>query len=182
MAFPAAAIRNAIAEVMEGKIGTTRTVDAEVFLRGVFDGQGDFAAKAKAQQKSDARHRFDVQLGPMRPHGASPVSANASNRLVIVPIRIDITTATATKVQFTDRDTTLADIASDSDDAIQALHFRGNLLTDHAGTATNIASGMLLGDGGDGSPQWEITQQDWQRNLVRSRISGAVIVSITQAT
>jgi hypothetical protein len=184
MEYAAAAIRNVIAEVLEGRVGTTRTVsrDPQVFLRGVFDGQGDAATKAKAAQTSAARHRFDVQLGSMRNHDATPVSATSSNRIVTIPVRIDVTTSSATKVQESKRDDLLDSIASDCDDAIQALAFPGNLATTEGSVSTNIIAGMLLGDGAVGAPRWEMGAVDWTRNLARSRITGAVIVSISQDT
>lgn len=180
MAYPAKAIREVIANVLEGTVGTTRTVEEGKFLRGVFDGQNVRAQKALASQKQDADHRFDVSVSPLRSHSASAVSAISSRRIDTLAVVVTVTTSTKTRVEAEARDDVLANIASDCDDAIQALSYPGNLASTLGGVATNVVSGLMLGENGTGHPSWQLVNVDWTRNQARSQIVGSVVVRIDQ--
>lgn len=178
MSFSAAAVRRAIRDVLEGASGTLRTVEADVMTSGVFAGQHPAAQKAKALL---ADHRFDVRIANLRRHEASPVAAIGSYRLALADIFVEVTTKTATVVQLTERDETLAAIASDMDDAIQAIAFPGNAAQTAALEATGIVSGMLTGPGGEGVPEWSEVSQDWDAQMIRSRISATATLRIRQS-
>lgn len=177
MSFNAAAVRRAIRDVLEGASGTVRTVASGTMVSGVFEGQQDAAQKAKTLL---AEHRFDVRLASLRNHEASPVGAIGSYRLARVEIFVEVLTATRTVVQIDARDTLLAAIASDMDEAIQALAFPANVATTAALAATGIVSGLLTGPGGEGVPEWTEVAQDWERQEIRSRISASATLRIEQ--
>ncbi len=169
-------------ELLEGDIGTTRTVTAAKFKYGVHDGMNALAQKGTAVQTATGRHWFDVELGALSNHSDGPVSANSNYRLGVVEVTIPIVSAVRSTAEATQRSTDLETIASDCDDAIQALHYRDNLKQTSAAAATNIISGIMLGPGGQGAPQWSVVEENWDGGLVRSEITGSVIVNITQST
>lgn len=180
MAYNAANIRTAIKELAEGDIGTTRVMTSNVFLHGVFDGQPTGAQQAKAMHTGT--HRFDVELGDLEDHEASPISAKAPTRFARLSVTIPVVTHTPTTVDDAARRSVLADIESDCDDLIQALHFPANLDATAASGATNIVSGHLLGPDGTGEPTWVLDFADWGESLIRSQITAQATVEITQAT
>jgi hypothetical protein len=149
-------------------------------LAGAYDGQADQATNAKILHS--ATHRFDVQIGRLESHPASPVGAAGSYRLATAPIEIRVQTKTATQVQLSARDELLATLSSDLELAAQALCMPGNVAATSALAATGIVSGMLAGPGGEGFPVSEIEQQDWERLRITSRISASAIFLITMPT
>lgn len=177
-----AAQRTAIIELLEGDIGSSRTVPESTFEFGVFDGQPDAAMVAKAIDRSTATHWFDVEFGEVVDHEASPVSIKASTRIVRVQTSIPVWTKTATTVEETARKSLLASIESDCDTAIQALTYPGNLTQTSGATATNIVGGFMTAVGGKGSPVWSVEFPDWELGLIHSRIDGELTVTISQAT
>ena len=180
MAYSAANIRTAIKELAQGSIGTTRVMTSNVFKYGAFDGQPVGATQAQAIHTST--HRFDVELGDLEDHEASPISAKAPTRYARLSISIPVWTHTPTTVDDAARRSMLAEIESDCDDLIQALHFRDNLGATAASGATNIISGQLLGPDGTGEPAWLLDFADWEQSLIRSQITAQATVAITQAT
>jgi hypothetical protein len=181
MSIAAAAIVNAIVEALDGTMNSTRDVDAAALGGGVFEGQPVQAQQSRAIQTADKRHRFDVRLMGQQRHASSPASIKASHRTALVPVQIDITTTLKTTAQESERFAQRASVASDADDAIQALTYPGNLTTDDADTATGIVSGMLFGPDGSGQPQWSVVSEDWSRHLLKSVIRGSAIVVVAQA-
>lgn len=183
MAINAANIRLAIEELLEGTIGSVRTVTAGVMSGAVFDGQPDAASKALSLSY---RHRFDVELTGFSDNEASPIGSSLSNRrLINLEVSIPIVSRLQSSVQESLRSTVLANVVSDADTAIQALHYAigsGALATTNAGGATTIIGGMLAGPNGIGSPTWTLEAQDWDAQEVRSRIDARAIVRVTQAT
>lgn len=181
MAIESTAIRLAVKELLEGDIGSVRTMAATVMQYGVFEGQPTRAQIAKTLQTAVGDYWFDVELSRIADHPATPVSAKGNRRIVRVRIDVPIWSTLKTTAQESDRDTSMGDMPEEIEDAIQALHYPGNLTQTNAGDPTNIVSGMLLGPGGLGAPEWEITEVDWENHLLRSRISGECVVTITQA-
>ncbi len=152
MTYPAAAIRTAVAELLEGTIGSVRTVPAGTFLRGVFPGQPMQSQRAKAIQTSTARHYFDVRLGPLRNNPSTPVGRIGTYELNDLDITITVTSKIAPVNMLTQRDTDLALIASDCKLAVKTLSYPHNLTATDAGVATSIVGGCLLGPEGSTSP------------------------------
>lgn len=185
MSYSAAALRQAIREVLEGTLGTARTVTAGKFLSGVFEGQTDLQQRSRVLRKTDAEtpewvHRFDVRLGQMRNHDSSPVAAIGSHRIVFIPITISITTHTQSRILDDRRDEVLAMVNSDLDTALQALTWPGNLDQTFSALPTNIVSGMMLGPEGQGYPTAEVTEEDWDKQLLRSLLGGSCLVQVQQ--
>lgn len=180
-------IRDAVRDVLHGDVGSVRTVAADTWLYGTFDGMGDMAERSQALSgdagaNDDPPHRFNVTLGRLTAHEASPVAAIGSYRIGLVPVDIDIVTHTKSKAQQTERNSAIARVRNDGDTAVQALAFPGNLAVTAAAAATGVLSGMLVGPGGEGTPEHEVVAEEWDRNIIRSRIRGAALISITQAT
>ncbi len=180
MSYASAAIRTSIKELLQGSIGTTRTVSSGKFRYGVFEGQPLGAQQAKAINTSYTS-RFDIKLRQMVDHGATPMSIKSSFSVARFSIEIPIVTTLRSTAQETERDTDLALVASDCDVAIQALCYPGNLTQTSAAVATGIVSGLMVGPEGTGRPHWESVEEDWENHLLRSRISGSVSVVISQA-
>lgn len=178
--IPAAAIRAAITDVLEGSIGSVRTMLDGQMLSGVFEGQADGARKAKTLHS--AEHRFDVRIGRGRQHEASPVGAIGSYSLKVYDIFVDVTTKTATQIQEDARDEVLATVVADVEQAAEALSFPANVEQSAALEATGIVSGMLLGPGGDGEPECGEPQQDWDKQEIRTRISASAIIRVRRNT
>ena len=178
-AYSATAIHNAIRSLLEGAIGAVRVTTPGMFVYGTFDGQAAAATRARALDVT-AVHRFDVKLGAHRMHGATPISAKSSTKISTVPVTIDVTTKFKAATLQTDRDAQRALAADDCQLALQALEYPGNLSQDASANPTGIVSGMLMGDDGKGHPAWEVVEEDWKQLYLRSRISGTVVVAVTQ--
>lgn len=183
MSYSAAAVRACIREVCEGAIGATRTVAPAMFRSGVFTGQDEATQRARALVGGDrlgAGHRFDVRVTGARSHGSSPVSALTSLKILELDIEIAITTHTKSEVQDAKRAERLAEIMSDGETAVQALCYPANLVSTVAGTTTNIIAGLLQGPGSHGAPTWELVEEAWSQNIVRSKISASCLVRVSQ--
>src|SRR6185503_10435744 len=127
----------------EGTIGAHRPVTSGKFLRGTFETQPAQAARAKELQTSTARHRFDVQIGALEDHSATPVSTIGSRRIAQCTIIVRVTSKLATAVQADQRATDIAAILDDCEMAARALARPGNLATTSASVATGIVGGCL---------------------------------------
>ena len=183
MAINAANIRTSIIELLEGDIGSIRTLTAAEFKFGVFEGQSVTAQQAKTLDTSTGVHWFDVQLGSLTRHPASTHSALHSRRIARLDVTIPVWTRLSSTVQETQRKSDLANIESDLDDAVQALHYPDNLQQTAAAGATNIISGLLLGPGEQaGPPEWSLVELDWEDQLARHVIRGSALLNISQAT
>ncbi len=164
MSYPSAAVRTVVAELLEGTIGSGRTVPAGTFARGVFDGQAVQAQRAKSLQTSTARHWFDVECGALRNHPSTPISNLGSLRICTLDIVIRVTSKASTQAQGDQRATDLALIMSDCEQAAMALATPNNLLATAAAVDTGIISGFLRGPDGLGIPTVEKSAQVWDRN------------------
>lgn len=179
MAYSPAVIRSAIKSLLLGEIGAVRTLTPGTFAYGTFDGQSAPATRARTLS---APHRFDVKVGNQRMHGATPISAKSSYRISAVPVTIDITTKLKSTVLEAERDAQRALAESNAQLALQALEYPGNLAQDASAADTGIVSGILMGADGTGHPEWEVVEEDWAKLHHRSRITGAVVVTVDQPT
>ncbi len=179
MTYPAAAIRTAVAELLEGTIGSIRTCPPGTFLRGVFPGQPAQTQRAKAIQTSTARHYFDVKLGQLRNNPSTPIGRLGDYELNDLDITVTVTSKIATVAQADQRDTDLALIASDCKLAAKALAFPHNLDETSAAVATDIVGGCLLGPDAT-SPIIEATDENWGEQLARTVIRCRAILRIDQ--
>ncbi|HEX2677768.1 MAG TPA: hypothetical protein VHM19_14045 [Polyangiales bacterium] len=174
MTIPAAAIRTAISEVLEGDLGTLR-VPSDTFERGAFEGQPDAAKLALLRQTSTATHWFDVVLGEESTHGITSLSTR-STRVVQVPVTIEVWTGLATEPQEDDRSALLSAIGDDLEDAARALAYWNSITATVASVSTAIVGGCMRGTDNAGAPDWTIEDENWQGRYVHSRIVGAVVV------
>ena len=183
MSLASTPIRTAIAELLEGSIGSIRTVTAAKFLRGTFEGQPEQATSAYLLQVASARHRFDVELGAFSASPSSPLSSNANYRLVECPVTIRVKTKLATPNQGSVRATDIATILDDCDLAAQAMGRPNNLLQTAGAVATNLIGGCLVGPEGTGQPRIDASVQDWTapHGMATTTIVGRAIVKISQA-
>lgn len=174
------AIRTAVKELLHGSIGTTRVVPPGLFEYGVFTGQAIGAQKARALDLR-FRHRFDVTLRTVGSSVATPLSVKSSYRLSVMRIEILVTTKLPSQVVEAMRDDARSQVEGDCDVAIQALNYPHNLLTTHDAEETGIISGMFRGPDGLSTPTWELLEENWEQQLLRSRIIGDADVMQTQA-
>ena len=186
MSLASTPIRTAIAELLEGSIGSIRTLPAspsQKFLRGTFEGQPEQATAAFLLQVAAARHRFDVELGAFNASPSSPLSSNSNYRLVECPVTIRVKTKLATPAQASQRATDIAAILDDCDLAAQAMGRPNNLLQTAGAVATNLIGGCLVGPEGTGQPRIDASVQDWTapHGMATTTIVGRAIVKISQA-
>lgn len=180
MAIAIEAIRDAIAETLEGQLGTI-VVTAGAFHRGVFDGQEVPGQQAKLIQTEVATHWFDVQLGAHSTHPASSVSTNGSRRLVQMPVRITVKSHLKTQPQDSERDSILAAVASDCEDAAQALGYPHAIDQTVDGRPTYIVGGLVTGANFAGPPSWQLLEENWGNKWIRHEIAGNIIINVPRA-
>ena len=169
MTLLAEPIRTVVIEVLEDALPDT-------FAYGAFAGQPIEAQQAMARQTAIGAHWFDVELAAEEVHASSPVSALHSRRVMQVEVTIPIISHVPTTAQETERALILNAIASDADDAAQALSVPGALAATGAAVVTEIVSGLMFGPGRSGTPTWSLVTADWERQLIRSTISGSLVV------
>lgn len=184
MAYQDNYLRTAIIELLEGTIGTTRTVSAGVFAYGVFDGQQTPAKQSRAVQQSTGNdpgaNRFDVITGPMEVHSASPIMMSA-DRVQELNVTIQVWRHIGTTVDqvlgLQTRRLVLSVMSSSIDDACIALSWPGNIAQTNAGNSTGVISGLMLGLSGT-RPEVSQIEEDWETHLAYATISGRVLLSI----
>jgi len=181
MAFESETIRTAIEELIEGTIGTTRTVNANVFKSGAMAGKSDGANQALAADIA-YEYRFDVETFGLSAHPATPLSNKGSRRIALLPVSILIKRRLPDRAQDAQRKSIRGDMESALEDVIQALALPHNLDENNAGTNTDIIGGCLHGPGGEGWPQYEPIEEDWEQHLATATIEASAIVYVNQAT
>lgn len=182
MAINAANIRTAITELLEGDIGTTRTVTSGVFGEGVWVGQQDSQKQAEILDTNTATYKFDVELGGLEHHPATPISIKGNTRIALLGVLIRVWGKLATEPERAQRKTDLAALESALDTAIQALCFPSNLSQTSSAAATNIVSGLLNGPGGLGIPEATEPEENWELKIVTAEINASAILTVSQAT
>lgn len=163
----------AIQQVLEGKLGTTGRLAPEKFFRRVFEGQ---PTATKQAQTLDA-HGFDIQMRGPSDHPATPVSALTLQPIQSIAITIPIWTHVASPAELEAREEVLARIMTDGEEAAAALGYPRNLATDVDGNATQLVGGLMFGPNYTGTPDFEIVAEDWGNRLIRSQITGSLILS-----
>ncbi len=172
MSYNAANIRDAIIELLDGTTSSIRAVTSATFAFGVFAGQPVAAQEALVTDTATGTHRFDVEFGPLTDHISTPSPSAATSRLARLQVSIPVWTKVATTVEESERRSRLAAIRDDCETAMQALGFPGNLRQTAAAGATNLAGGMMSG------LAWRIESEQWDRNLIISRIECECLVTI----
>ncbi len=154
MTLQAESIRTVVIEAVEAVLPVT-------FAYGAFAGQPLEAQQAMAVQTDIGSHWFDVQLVNEQVHASSPMSAKDPRRVMQLDVEIAMI---------------LNAISSDCDDAAQLLAEPGTLTETVAAAATEIVSGMMFGPGRVGTPVWSVREQNWDQQLIRSAITGSIVV------
>lgn len=180
MAYNAAHIRTAIIELLEGTIGSVRTVTAGQFTADVFEAQDDIAKQGLSL--ADRTQHFDVQIAPLRSNDATPIAANGSFRLSNLLVTIPVWRHANAENRRTQRFADLAEFENALDTAQQALAFTDNLATTSSAQSTGIVNGLLIGPDGTGSPEISPIEESYADELLRAEIVGIAIVNISQAT
>lgn len=170
--------RIAITQVLEGTLGTARRLEQQVFKSGVFAGQPMSTKQSVARQTAEGRHRFEVNFGRARDNGATSVASTGSRRIADWDVRISGITSVATVAQLVERDDVMDGLYADLEDAIQALETPGNLSATASGDATTVASGLMRGPTGTGSPEYRILREDWDKQLLEWEISGLITLTV----
>lgn len=180
MAILSENIRTAITELLEGTIGTTRLMDSGVLSEGVWDGQLDSQKQAEILDTATATYKFDVELGPLSPHPATPLSVLGNKRLNILEVTITVWGKLATEPERAQRKKDLAAFESVLDDAVMVLSYPDNLDLTNSSLPTNIISGCLVGPGGQGHPDYDEPEEDWELKLIRSEIHASAHLLVDQ--
>ena len=171
MALNLTPLTTAIEELLEGTIGTTRTVTANTFKKGAHAGRQSGAQQALTLVNT----RYEVRFSSGRQHEASAISHNASSRLEELDIEVVLRYTFSAEVLEDKRSTVVNSIHNDRDIALQALLYPGNLLETQASVATNLVSGMLMG------PYSFDLDEDWENKMAVLTLSLRGVVNISQA-
>ena len=182
MTIAASNIRLAIREVLQGDTGSIRTMTPGVLAPGVWEGQTDQQQKATILDTAGGLYHFDVRLGPLGHHPATPLSIKGNTRISQLGITIDFWGPLATEAEADQRQTDLAVFENALDDAVQALTYPGNLTQTSSAAATGIVSGCLVGFDGSSIPEIDQADEDWGRKIVHSQLRATAILTISQAT
>lgn len=167
----ASAILTAIEECLEGEIGSVRTFTATELASGTYP---SLAPEEKAR-RAMVRPRFDVNIGDIRRHPASPPE-KSNKAFYLFDVSIVLEYKLEAEIIEDDRRAIRAQALVDSEQARQALGWPNNLLETSDGTATGIVSGLLTFK--SGSP----VSEDFERRLLTRRLEFEGIANVTMAT
>jgi hypothetical protein len=168
MAISATNIATAIRELLDGTIGSVRKVTASTVMTGHTPWDAQILVLP----------RYDVTLGKLENHPATPVSALSSFRISNLDVSIELYHTLRSAVKIDVRNTVREAVTAFGDVAMQSLGYPGNLSRTSASLATGIVSGMLT------SMNHDIISEDWDERPPRitSRITGIAIINISQST
>lgn len=183
MAINAASIRIAITELLEGTIGTTRTVTSGVFTSGVHRTQPTLAQQSKALIA--AQQVFDVELGPQLVHEASPMQM-AGDRIEALEVLINVWRHLPEDIEsdpggaYTEsyRLTAKSAMAAALDTACLALSWPGNLAQTAAAASTGIVSGRMEGLSSS-RPERSAVRENRDTKLFEAEITGQVLLHLS---
>jgi hypothetical protein len=181
MAFSSANIQTAIIELLEGTIGSIRTITAARLKYGVFNGQPDAAKQARLLQETTGAYWFDIEFDAHERHAGTPLSIRDSTAILKQDITIRIYKHLDSSVQESNRRADNAAIQTLMDDVVQVITFPSNLTQTAAAGATGIISGLLTGPGGAGHPRMTAPTFDWVNQILEGSVQAAALIEITQA-
>ena len=171
----AAPIRQAIRDVLEGASGRYASRMAGLFVYGTFDGQ---PAQTTAALALRATHTFDVVLGEVSPHEASPAGVRGSYRLQTLLVTVRVWTRLPPANAPDKRSDVVAGVSEHLDLAILALGEPEALTYTAGDEATGIVSGIMRSPDGTGYPDVTEGEYDWQALLATHEIRGRAIVRV----
>jgi hypothetical protein len=165
------AIRKAIAELLEGTIGTTRDMATA----------GNYSVMSVVQEMDgllQINTRYQVEMPHSEQHSASPVSAIGSHKIDSQEIVVHLYHVLQSNIQKDERNSVRDNVIYVGDRARQALGYPNNLTTTASATATGIISGMLT------ELSHDIIEEQWDENppRIESQIRGVALLHITQLT
>ena len=168
MSIASTAIITAIEELIEGSLGSIRTVAASSFGPGHTPWYGQVVSEP----------RYDIQIINTLPHPASPVSAISDRRIDTLVIQIDLRHQLKSRIQESERSATRATVLGAVDEVVQALHYPGNLTETSTGSPTYIISGMLM------NLESTLVEERWDEppQMIHTQITAEAWVRISQAT
>lgn len=166
-------IVTAVEELIEGTIGSVRTISAGDFQADTYYQGQDDDAKAVATL---VKKSFDVV-----PNGQERTDATLSERhsLVIIRVFIRLLVAYRTNAQVVAAQRkAVRNLAHEDAESIrQALSYPGNLTQTSGAAATNLISGLLQKDG-----PLQVVREDWDANLYETQHDYIGLVQCTMAT
>ncbi len=175
----AANIERAIRDVMLGAHGLYATRMAGLFLHGTFEGQPEQAKAAYAlKAKNGDGHGFDVELGPLVPHEASPAGVIGTYRLATMQVAVKVTTRLPPANDKDARVAIRAKVMTDMSLAVLALGEPEAVRLTAAGDPTGIVAGLLRSPDGTGYPDIGPGEFDWLLHLATHEIRARAIVQI----
>ena len=165
----AAALTTAIAEILTGSIGATRTVPAGTYLEGVHDGSNE----AQMNQRSLVKPRFAIRLENPKRSGA--VGPSTADRVIIeMGVKITFTYLAPQEILTAGRREIEATAIDNAETARRALEWPGNLTQTSAATATGLISGCLVYDAG------RQARVNWRQRIYQRELSFTARVLDTQ--
>lgn len=173
MTLAMAPIRTAIREVLEGSLGSVRTVPAGTVARGAQQGR----SVTSRQAQSLVTPRYDVRIESLSPHPSTPVGAIGSHRLDDATVTIEFAYKLSSTILDDQRDELRDQVMDDLDVCWQALARPGNLTQTSAAVATNIISGLLH------SPSSiEVLDENWDEKILTAQIVATATLQVSQPT
>lgn len=165
-----AAIYGAIRGVMEGRLGSVRTIPPGTFELGI---PGDDDQDRARWLKSKRAPRYDVTIDtPQRSEGLGPVTGDCALIAIRVSVQLTYPLVRMRDATAHSRFEVRSKAADDSHAIKRALTWPGNLAADEDGTPTRLVSKCLRESTG---PEPEPTE-DWEAGLytVELRFEGDV--------
>jgi hypothetical protein len=168
-----AAVLQAAEQVLEGTIGSVRTVAANTVRAGAFAGISDEKLAADVLVKT----RYEVEAVEDETTGiVAPETADLSIDRVTVRVRLVFSPSTTGELDDVARRTTRAACLTTADACRDALAFPGNLRQTQAGVATNLAGHALLRKG-----PVRVAREDWEKRLFVAEFLMTGLVHRTRA-
>ena len=172
-------ISQAIEGLLEGALGSTRTVTSGLLEKGdVYDGRETTAQRADVMLTP----KFSATPTSVSNNDGSPVSFQGNLLLRNVQITIRCVYPLKSEVQTDQRDAVLSTVVNKLSIAVSALATPGNLSANATPTNTYIVGGYMSGPDGTGFPTWDLEDEDWESQMISATISGRVIVEQTLPT
>lgn len=165
-----AAIVTAVEEVLEGALGTVRTLATTELASGTYPSLND----GERARRAMVRPRFDVQLTRVTRHPSSP-SEKSSYGLYQIEVVVSCDYKLSHEISEADRKSIRAQAITDAEQARQALGWPGNLTQTAAAVATGIVSGLLTFEG------FEVENEDFETRLLKTRLTFAGVANVTMA-
>jgi hypothetical protein len=171
-------IDSAIRGVLEGSLGSIRTVPMGMFSWALLDRVDLEKEQKDSIDTQRARYRFDITFGAFVEHESSGESLLSNRRVVITTITIPVVCYLLSRASDDERAEARRQMGIDLITACQALNFPDNVRFAADGTTpTEIVGGELRNVR---LPLANPIAVDWERHLLRSTITAEAIVVVTQ--